>query len=332
MILVVIEHTGAALKPSAGELLTFAGRVGVDFGLPTAAVILGSGTTRVVEELQTRKVDRILVVDDPALGEYSPEKYLHALKTIITIQKPSIVVTAHSARGMDFMPRLSVALRKPLVAGCVEYERIGDRIVFTRPIFNAKLNMKVEPREATPYFVTVTPGAFPADDVPASGTAAASTGATIEKVEVDFSGISSRRRVIAQTEASTGEVDLSSAAVIVSGGRGLKQKENFSLIFDLAKALNGAVGASRPVVDAEWLPREYQIGSSGQTVAPKLYFAIGISGAIQHLVGMSASRCIVAINKDPEAPIFKVANYGIVDDLFKVVPVLTKLINDLKAK
>ena len=332
MILVVIEHTGAALKPSAGELLTFAGRVGVDFGLPTAAVILGSGTTRVVEELQTRKVDRILVVDDPALGEYGPEKYLHALKTIITIQKPSIVVTAHSARGMDFMPRLSVALRKPLVAGCVEYERIGDRIIFTRPIFNAKLNLKVEPREATPYFVPVTPGAFPADDVPASRTAAASTGAMIETVEVDFSGVSSRRRVIAQTEASTGEVDLSSAAVIVSGGRGLKQKENFSLIFDLAKALNGAVGASRPVVDAEWLPREYQIGSSGQTVAPKLYFAIGISGAIQHLVGMSASRCIVAINKDPEAPIFKVANYGIVDDLFKVVPVLTKLINDLKAK
>jgi electron transfer flavoprotein alpha subunit len=332
MILVVIEHTGAALKPSTGELLAFAGRVGQDFGLPTAAVVLGSGTTRVVEELQSRKVDRILVVDDPALGEYGPEKYLHALKTIITIQKPNIVVTAHSARGMDFMPRLSVALRKPFVAGCVEYERIGDRIVFTRPIFNGKLNMKVEPREATPYFVTVTPGAFPADGVPASGTSAAGTGATIETVEVNFSGISTRRRVIAQSEASTGEVDLSSAAVIVSGGRGLKQKENFSLIFDLAKALNGAVGASRPVVDAEWLPREYQIGSSGQTVAPKLYFAIGISGAIQHLVGMSGSRCIVAINKDPEAPIFKVANYGIVDDLFKVVPVLTKLINDLKAK
>ena len=327
MILVIIEHTGAALKPSAGELLAFAARVGADFGMPTAAVILGSGTTTVVEELQTRKVERILVVDNPALAEYGPEKYLHALKTIITIQKPSIVVTAHSARGMDFMPGLSVALRKPLVAGCVEYERIGDRIVFTRPIFNAKLNMKVEPREATPYLVTVTPGAFPADGAPAAGT-----GAAIETIEVNFSGVASRRRVIAQAEASTGQVDLTSASVIVSGGRGLKQKENFSLIFDLAKALNGAVGASRPVVDAEWLPREYQIGSSGQTVAPKLYFAIGIYGAIQHLVGMSASRCIVAINKDPEAPIFKVANYGIVDDLFKVVPVLTKLINDLKGK
>jgi len=325
MILVVIEHTGSALKPSAGELLAFASRLGQDYGLPSAAVVLGSGTTQVVEQLQTRKVDRILVVDDPALGEYGPEKYLHALKSIIATQNPSIVATPHSARGMDFMPRLSVALRKPLIAGCVQYERIGDRIVFTRPIFNAKLNMKVEPREATPYLVTVTPGAFPAEDV-------AGTGATVETIEVDFSGVSNRRRVIGQTEAAAGEVDLTSAAVIVSGGRGLKQKENFSLIFDLAKALNGAVGASRPVVDAEWLPREYQIGSSGQTVAPKLYFAIGISGAIQHLVGMSSARCIVAINKDPEAPIFKVANYGIADDLFKVVPVLTKLINDLKGK
>jgi len=332
MILVVIEHSGGALKPSTSELLAFAGRVGRDFGLPTAAVVLGSGTSRLVEELQARRVDRILVVDNPALEEYGPEKYVHALASIIATQKPSIVATAHSARGMDFMPRLAVALRKPFVAGCVEYERIGDRIVFTRPIFNAKLNMKVEPREAVPYLVTLTPGAFPADDAQPSGSGVAGSGASLETIDVNFSGVSNRRRVIAQSEAAKGEADLSSASVIVSGGRGLKQKENFSLVFDLAKALNGAVGASRPVVDAEWLPREYQIGSSGQTVAPKLYFAIGISGAIQHLVGMSASRCIVAINKDPEAPIFKVAHYGIVDDLFKVVPALTKLLNDLKAR
>jgi electron transfer flavoprotein alpha subunit len=327
MVIVVIEHNGGALKPSTGELLAFAGRVGRDFGLPTAAVVLGAGTSKVVDELKSRKVDRILVVDNPALAEYGPETVAHALKSIIATHKPSIVATAHSARGMDFMPRLAVALRKPFVAGCVEYDRIGDRIVLTRPIFNAKLNMKVEPLEAAPVLLTLIPGAFPADE-----TGASDGSATVETMEVDFSGVSNRRRVISQAEAPKGEADLSSAPVIVSGGRGLKQKENFSLIFDLAKALNGAVGASRPVVDAEWLPREYQIGSSGQTVAPKLYFAIGISGAIQHLVGMSASRCIVAINKDPEAPIFKVAHYGIVDDLFKVVPVLTKLLNDLKAR
>jgi electron transfer flavoprotein alpha subunit len=147
---------------------------------------------------------------------------------------------------------------------------------------------------------------------------------------VDLTKIPVRRRSLGLSKASKGDVDLASASIIVAGGRGLKQKENFSLISELADALGGAVGASRPVVDAEWLPREYQIGSSGQTVSPKLYVAVGISGAIQHLVGMQNARCIVAINKDPEAPIFKVAHYGIVDDLFKVVPALTKLVRDLR--
>jgi electron transfer flavoprotein alpha subunit len=139
-----------------------------------------------------------------------------------------------------------------------------------------------------------------------------------------------KRRVVERVEAPKGQADLTSAPIIVAGGRGLKQKENFNLVFELANAVGGSVGASRPVVDAEWLPREYQIGSSGQTVSPKLYIALGISGAIQHLVGMQTARCIVAINKDPDAPIFKVAHYGIVDDLFKVAPALTKLFKDLK--
>jgi len=332
MILVVIEHNGTTLKPSTSELLAFARRVGDDFGLPTAAVVLGSEVSSLVGELGKRKLDRILVVDDPALAEYGPETVVHALKSIIETEKPNIVVTSHSVRGIDFMPRLSVALRKPFIAACVEYSRIGDRIVLTRPIFNSKLNMKVEPVEAVPYFLTLSPGAFPEAETPSAAPGSPATAPAVDSISVNFSGISNRRRVLRQSEAEKGEADLSSASVIVSGGRGLKQKENFSLIFDLAKALNGAVGASRPVVDAEWLPREYQIGSSGQTVAPKLYFAIGISGAIQHLVGMSASRCIVAINKDPEAPIFKVAHYGIVDDLFKVVPALTKLLTNLKAR
>ena len=161
MILVVIEHNGTALKPSTTELLSFARRVGQDFGLPTAALILGSGISQLAEELRTKKVDRVLVVDDPAVAEYGPETVVHALKSIIETEKPSIVVTAHSARGMDFMPRLAVALRKPFIAGCAEYGRIGDRIILTRPIFNSKLNMKVEPLEAVPYFLTLTPGAFP---------------------------------------------------------------------------------------------------------------------------------------------------------------------------
>lgn len=333
MILVIIEQSGensGALKAADRELLAFAGLVGRDFGMPSAALILGAHTSQLAGELKMQKIDRLLAVEDPALAEYGPEKYVHALKQVIEAQHPFIVATSHGARGIDFMPRLAVALRKPFVAGCVAYEKSGNRLLLSRPVFNSKMNAKVEPLTGSPCLVTLSPGAFlPEDSTIAEGMP---TGIEVERISVDFSGVTERRRVIAHSEAPRGEVDLASAPIIVSGGRGLKQKENFSLIFDLAKALNGAVGASRPVVDAEWLPREYQIGSSGQTVAPKLYFAIGISGAIQHVVGMQGARCIVAINKDPEAAIFKVAHYGIADDLFKVVPILTKLLNDLKAR
>jgi electron transfer flavoprotein alpha subunit len=333
MILVIIEQTGdseGALKPADRELLAFAANLGWDFGMPSAALILGTDTSKLADALKTQRVDRILSIEDPALGQYSPEKYVHALKQVLSEQSPFIVATSHGARGIDFMPRLAVALRKPFVAGCVAYEKVGDRLLLSRAVFNSKMNVKVEPLTGAPCLVTLSPGAFHPEELNAAESAAAPV--EDERISVDFSGVSQRRRVISQSEAPKGEVDLSTASIIVSGGRGLKQKENFSIIFDLAKALNGAVGASRPVVDADWLPREYQIGSSGQTVAPKLYFAIGISGAIQHIVGMQGARCIVAINKDPEAAIFKVAHYGIADDLFKVVPVLTKLLTDLKAR
>jgi electron transfer flavoprotein alpha subunit len=214
-------------------------------------------------------------------------------------------------------------LRKPLIAGCVEYEKQGDRLVLTRQIFNSKMNMKTAVKGEPPYLATASPGAFPGDEVEGGGKA------EVVQFPVSISQ-SSRRKVVERVEAPKGKADLSSAPIIVSGGRGLKEKANFTLVFELAEAINGSVGASRPVVDAEWLPREYQIGSSGQTVSPKLYIAVGISGAIQHLVGMQSSRCIVAINKDPEAPIFKIAHYGIADDLFKVVPALTKIFNDLR--
>jgi electron transfer flavoprotein alpha subunit len=206
----------------------------------------------------------------------------------------------------------------------VGYEKLGDRLVLTRQIFNAKLHMKVIQKGKTPWLATVVPGSYPAEELETGGAPA------VDAVQVDLAEVPARRRPLGRSQAPKGTLDLSSAPIIVAGGRGLKQKENFGLISELADSIGGAVGASRPVVDAEWLPREYQIGSSGQTVAPRLYIAVGISGAIQHLVGMQNSRCIVAINKDPDAPIFKVAHYGIVDDLFKVVPALTKLLKDLR--
>jgi len=322
MIFVIAEHKDNKLKPITTELLVFAQRVGRDFNQPITAVVLGSHTDSLANELKAKKIDRVITAENEAFETYLPDPYVETLKAIVEKEKPFLVLIGHTTQGMDFAPLLAVALRKPLIAGCVEYEKEGDRLVLTRQIFNAKMNMKTMLRGDPPYFATASPGAFPADDVESGGNA------EVVRFPVNLGG-PSRRKIVERVEAPKGKADLSSAPIIVSGGRGLKEKQNFNVIFELAEAIGGSVGASRPVVDAEWLPREYQIGSSGQTVSPKLYFAIGISGAIQHLVGMQTSRCIVAINKDPEAPIFKVAHYGIVDDLFKVVPALTKIFKDL---
>jgi electron transfer flavoprotein alpha subunit len=284
---------------------------------------LGSNTGVLADEFKGKKIDRVIAVDDEQLAEYNPDSYVAVLKGIIEREQPFLVLTGHTTQGMDFTPRLAVALRKPLIAGCVEYEKQGERLVLTRQIFNAKMSMKTALHGSPPYFATASPGSFPADEVQAGGNP------EVVRVPADL-GAAPRRKIVERLETQKGKADLSSAPIIVSGGRGLKEKQNFNLVFELAEAVGGSVGASRPVVDAEWLPREYQIGSSGQTVSPKLYFAIGISGAIQHLVGMQSARCIVAINKDAEAPIFKVAHYGIVDDLFKVVPALTRIFKDLK--
>jgi len=323
MIFVVAEHKDNKLRPITSELLVFGQRVARDFGEPITAVILGSSTGDLAGELKTRKIDRVLRAEHADLAEYNPDTYVQVLQSILNKDKPFLVLMGHTTQGMDFAPRLAVRLCGPLISGCVEYEKQGERLILTRQIFNAKMNMKTLVRGEPPYFATASPGAFPGDDVESGGNA------EVIMFPVQLTG-TPKRKVLNRVEAPKGQTDLSSAPIIVSGGRGLKQKENFNLIFELAEAIGGSVGASRPVVDAEWLPREYQVGSSGQTVSPRLYIAVGISGAIQHLVGMQTSRCIVAINKDPEAPIFKVAHYGIVDDLFKVVPALTKIFKDLR--
>jgi electron transfer flavoprotein alpha subunit len=321
MILVVAEHQDGKARANTAELVVFGQRAARDLAMPVVLAVTGTAD---FELFKTAKVDRIVSLAAPGLETYDPNLHVQALKVFIEQEKPALVIAGHTTQGMDFMPRLAAAMRKPFAPACVDYEKHGDRLVLTRQVFNGKMNLKIMPRGEGPWLATVVPGAFPGDEMEAGGTPEIAT------VAVDLGGATPGRKVLGKTQAPKGQVDLTSAPVIVAGGRGLKQKENFSLISDLADALGGAVGASRPVVDAEWLPREHQIGSSGQTVSPRLYFAIGISGAVQHLVGMQTARCIVAINKDPEAPIFKVAHYGIVDDLFKVVPALTKLVRDLK--
>jgi electron transfer flavoprotein alpha subunit len=325
MILFITEHQDDKFNPITAELTVFAQRLGRELEQPVVALVLGASTAGLVAELGDRKIDRIITVEDERLGEYSSDGYVAAIKEVVAKEKPFLVLAGHTTVGYDYTPRLAANLRRPLVAGCVDFDKQGDLLLLTRQVFNAKLNMRVSLRGEPPYFATAATGAFPGDEVETGGSP------QVDAFEADLSGLEIRRKLISREAAEKGQIDLGSADIIVAGGRGLKKKENFEVISELAEALGGAVGASRPVVDAEWLPREYQIGSSGQTVSPKLYFAIGISGAIQHLVGMQSSRCIVAINKDSDAPIFKVAHYGIADDLFKVVPEITKIMNELNA-
>ncbi len=345
MILALTEQENRGFTPLTTQLLGVARRLGQELEEPVAAVVLGSGVGEAAPELGALGIDRVFTVDDPTLSTYSPDAYLAALQRVTYAltntagdtetdsgpesvpnnRMPYLVMAGHGGIGSDLLPRMAARLRRPLVAACVDFEKQGERLFMTRQIFNAKMNMRVSLRGEAPYFATIMPGAFPATEVGEEDKIKPET------VRLELGEVQIRQRSLGRTEAPTGEVDFGSASTIVSGGRGLKAAENVELIKDLARALGGAVGASRPVVDAGWLPREHQIGSSGQTVSPKLYFAIGISGAIQHLVGMQTAQCIVAINKDADAPIFKVAQYGIVGDLFEIVPEITKIINDLKA-
>jgi len=317
MILVVVERQGTRLRGNTSELIAFAQRLGTEQGVPVQVLVPGQVSD--MSAVSSAQVDRVAMVEN--WGDDAPENFVAAVQALSADHSPLAIVAGHTTQGMDFMPRLAVRLKKPLTANCVGCEKHGDRLVLVRQVFNGKLHLRVVPR-AVPSLITVVPGSFASEAI--------QMGSPVETVSISVEFPPSRSKVVGRETSPKGQVDLGSASVIVAGGRGLKQKENFSLIQELADALGGAVGASRPVVDAEWLPREYQIGSSGQTVAPKLYVAVGISGAIQHLVGMQGSRCIVAINKDAEAPIFKVAHYGIADDLFKIVPALTKLLKDLK--
>ena len=337
MILALIDYKDQDLKPVTTELLSLALRLGQDLDQPVAAVILGAGGDMLAPRLGALGIERVFTVNDPALSDYSPDAYLAALQVVIdtltpadtdvgpTSAQPYLVMGGHVGIGSDLLPRMAAHMRRPLVAACVDFETQGDRLVLTRQIFNAKMNMSVTLRGAAPYFATIVPGAFPARETTEEDRVEPAT------VNFDLGELRIRQKVLGREDAPTGDIDFEAATTIVSGGRGLQSPEGVELISGLARSLGAAVGASRPVVDAGWLPREHQIGSSGQTVSPKLYFAIGISGAIQHLVGMQTAQCIVAINKDADAPIFKVSQYGIVGDLFEIVPEITKIINDLNA-
>jgi electron transfer flavoprotein alpha subunit len=322
-ILVFIEHKSGTLNKTSLEAIAAAQKLGADTGQALTAVVLGSGAQALAQDISQYDLAKVIYVDDAKLAEYTPDAYANAMEHVVRAADPQYVVMSHTYLVRDFAPKLAARFGKGMISDCIRMNVEGAKATFTRRIFLGKLDADVVSDGEAPLFVTFQSGSFRPDQ------ALKGSGATVEEMPVDVGEV--RMKPEAPFQESKQTVDLSKADIIVAVGRGIKNKDNIALAEKLAEVLGGDLAASRPICDAEWLPIDRQIGSSGQTVAPKLYIALGISGAIQHLVGMKNSQTIVAINKDPEAPIFDIADYGIVGDLFEALPVLTEEIRKLKA-
>jgi electron transfer flavoprotein alpha subunit len=313
-ILVVAEQRGGKLNRASIETVAAAQQLG---GAITVAV-LGSGSAAAANELAALKLDEVVTIEHPALEPYTPDGYTAALEQVIATLTPSLVLLPHTYQTRDFAPKLAARLNRALITD-VTAIKPGTPPAFVRPMFQGKLTADVVARGDAPHFITFQIGSFRADSA-AAGAAPAPVRAMGAELTIDAAAI--RQKPEAPFQEAKQAVDLSQAERIVSVGRGIKGPEHLPLAEELAKALRAEIAASRPICDAGWLPMERQVGSSGQTVAPKLYLALGISGAIQHLVGMKGAHTIVAVNKDPDAPIFEVADFGIVGDLFEIVPAI----------
>ena len=322
-VLVVLEHRGGAYNRMSWEALAAGQQIAAAARQPLSAVILGSDLESLSGELANKKLDKAYRVEHVLLKDYTADGYVLALEQFIKKLDPIFVVFPHTYQVRDFAPRLAARFGQVLLPDMVGLRKDGDSFVFVRQLFQGKLNADYRHAGSGPCFLSVQAGAFRAESLEAGSTSVEAfapqldTGAIRSKQEAPF-------REAAQT------VDLSSAPIIVSVGRGIKEQANLPIVEELAQALGGELAASRPICDNGWLPMERQVGSSGQTVSPKLYLAVGISGAIQHLVGMKGSKTVVAINKDENAPIFEVADYGIVGDLFEIVPALTEAVKKAK--
>jgi electron transfer flavoprotein alpha subunit len=314
VILVIAEQREGKLNRATWETIAAAQQLAA--GAQISVAVLGAATGAVAEELASAAVAEVIVAENGALDPYTPDAYAAAARVVIESVQPAFVLLPHTYQTRDFAPLLAARLRKPLVTDVTGINGTGADATFLRPMFQGKLAAQVKPQGGTPALITTQIGAFRADAAQKGGSA------PLKKIAVAIEAVSIRQKPDAPFREAKQAVDLGQAERIVAVGRGIKAQENIPLAEKLAKAMGAEVAASRPICDNGWLPMERQIGSSGQTVAPKLYVALGISGAIQHLVGMKGARTIVAINKDAEAPIFEVADYGIVGDLFEIAPAI----------
>jgi len=323
-ILIVLEESNGQIHRMGLESIAAGQRLSDEMGLTAGALVLGGNADGLADQASKYQLGEVLKVNDALLEAYSADGYSEAVKQIIDQENPTYMLFGHTYQVRDYVPRLSAKLNKPFLVDNIAIRVEDGQPIFTKQMFNAKLSADVEANGSGPFLVSFQSAAFSMDAV-----AAGSTSIRKSTVQLDTAMIRTKSEPPFQEEA--GGVDLTSADIIVSIGRGIGKEENIPLAVELSKALGGELAASRPVVDSGWLPSAHQIGSSGQSVSPKLYLALGISGAIQHVVGMKGSKNIVTINKDPDAPIFESSDYGVVADIREIIPKLTEAIQALKS-
>jgi len=324
-ILVVVEQREGKLNRVSWETLTGAQLLAAQTGWMLEAAVVGYGVGEIAQEIASKKVSRVYDLESEKLEPYTPDGFVAALKQFVEQKQPRLVMMPHTYQVRDFAPKLAAALNRALISDAIGYKYEGTKLMFTRQMFQGKFTADVSFVGDPPYFATFQNAAFRGDKVE-DGTAAA----PVETVILEVADSVVRNRPEAPFKEAKQAVDLTQAEIIVAVGRGIKEQKNIEIAKQLAEALGGEIAASRPICDSGWLPMDRQVGSSGQTVAPKLYLALGISGAIQHVVGMKGARTIIAVNKDAEAPIFEIADVAVVGNLFDIVPPLIEEVKKAK--
>jgi electron transfer flavoprotein alpha subunit len=325
-ILVIVEQREGKLNRVSWETITAGQAIAAATGWTLEAAVIGASASAIAAEIAGKKMAKVYAVESPRLEPYTPDAFAAGLKQFIASKQPRLVLMPHTYQVRDFVPKLATAMGRTVISDCVSFKHENGKLLFTRQMFQGKLAADVSFTSDAPWFATFQNGAFRGDKAEAG-----SSPAPVETIKVDIADSVIRNRPQEVFKEAKQAVDLTQAEIIVSVGRGIKEQKNIEIAKQLADALGGDLAASRPICDSGWLPMDRQIGSSGQTVAPKLYLALGISGAIQHIVGMKGSRTIIAVNKDSEAPIFEIADYAIVGNLFDIVPPLIEEVKKAKA-
>ena len=323
-ILVVVEQREGKLNRVSWETITAGQAIAAATGWALEAAVVGAAS--VAGEVAAKKLAKVYSVESPKFEPYTPDAFAAGLKQFIESKRAKLVLMPHTYQVRDFIPKLATAMGRTVISDCIGFKFEGGKLMFTRQMFQGKLAADVSFTSDAPWFATFQNGAFRGDQAEAGASAAA-----VETVNVDIADGVIRNKPQEVFKEAKQAVDLTQAEVIVSVGRGIKEQKNIELVKQLADALGAELAASRPICDSGWLPMDRQVGSSGQTVAPKLYLAIGISGAIQHIVGMKGAKSIIAVNKDSEAPIFEIADYAVVGNLFDIVPPLIEEVKKAKA-